>query len=114
MTYSALLTAIYADYDKLWDAWTAEMERAEDIGMFVFIPEGYKRADALGQASYSYWTTERARAYVEEMGLSLEGFEELVNDIVVAEEFLVMIVEEGGGLRRKSVHVHRVGRLGVN
>ena len=114
MTYSALLTAIYADYDRLWSTWTAEMEREGGIGTIVFLPEGYKAAEGLDRASFAYWTDERARSYLVDAGISPDGFDSLLEDVSVAEEFLVMIVEEIGETGGRAVHVHRIGRIGTN
>ncbi len=114
MTYPSLLAAIYADFDTLWAAWSAEMEKTGDPGLFIFLPAGYREASALARVSCAYWDVERTRSYLEQGGESSDGLDALVDDLSVAEEFLVMIVEEDSDPRRRSVHIHRITKLERN
>ncbi len=114
MTYSTLLSAIYAAYDRLWEEWTSEMERAGDAGVFIFLPEGYTEAGSFREVSYTYWTIERVRVLLKEGGQTHAGLDALVEDISVADEFLVMIVEDVGDAHARAVHVHRIGKFGFN
>jgi len=114
MTYQSLLSAIYANYDQLWAGWNIEMDRAGDVGVYTFLPEGYDAAASLDDAVYSYWTIDKVRDYLDKGGQSCEDLESLVDDVSVAEEFLVMIIESPDDSRGRPVHVHRIARVGFN
>ncbi len=114
MTYASLLSAIYANFDRLWPAWTAEMERAGEIGVYAYFPASYGEVASFEEVKCSYWTVERVRAFLKEGGQQVEGFEELVEDLAVAEEFLVMILATPDSMGRRPVHVHRIGRLSLS
>ncbi len=114
MTYPALIAAIYADYNHLLVAWDAEMEKSEDAGAFVFLPEDYGSAGVLIDANFAYWPTPRLKQYLKDGGQSDEGLVDLILDLDIGEEFLVMIVEYDGDAMRHLVHVHKITKVGLN
>jgi hypothetical protein len=61
MTYTSLLSAIYAKYDKLLLGWDGEVDRPKNIRFFAFLPEGYSAIDSFGDAAYIYWTVDQVR-----------------------------------------------------
>jgi hypothetical protein len=113
MTYPSLLTALYANFDSLWARWTSEVDRAGDIGVFTFLPEWYTNAVAFRDAAFAFWPLDRAHEYLQE-GHSNGDFGEFADDVEVAEEFLVMIVEPPGGTEGRPVHVHKIRRIERN
>jgi hypothetical protein len=114
MTYSTLLSAIYANYDKLLSAWDAAMDRTENIGVFAFLPKGYASVESMKEAAYVYWTIDQVRGYLKSGGQTDDGFEALFEDFEFGEEFLVMIVEYLGDKKKHSVHVHKITKVGLN
>ena len=114
MTYSSLLSSIYANYAKLLSAWNAEMDRTEDIGVFSFLPEGFSTAEKFGDVAYTYWTIEEVRGYLKVGGQIDDGFEVLFDDFEFGEEFLVMVIEYLGDDKKHAVHVHKITKVGLN
>lgn len=114
MTYPSLLSAIYANYDRLLSAWDAEMDRRENIGVFAFLPEGYSAARSFDDTAFIYWTIDQVRAYLVKGGETDEGFQDLFDDFEFGEEFLVMIIEYLGDEKKHAVHVHKITNVGLN
>jgi len=113
MTYSSLLTAIYNDYDRLLPAWESEREDAGAAGVFAFFPDDYATARDLAGCAYAFWPRPRVADYLHSVGLTDEGYMELLEGFEPGAEFLVMIVERLGE-EKKAVHIHRITRLGAN
>ena len=93
MTYPVLLSVVFASYDRLLAQWDEEMEKAGNIGVFAFLPEGYTTVPCLQDARYTFWPLDVVKAYLFKGGKTDEGLLELLKDFEFGEEFLVMIVE---------------------
>jgi hypothetical protein len=114
MTYPELLSAIYARYDSLLASWDAEMQQADTVGVFAFLPEGYSRTATLDDAEYSFMTIDDVKKYLKVGRQNDLGFLELLNDFNYGEEFLVMIIECDEPNDRNAIHIHKITRVGMN
>jgi hypothetical protein len=114
MTYQDLLSEIYANYTTLLQSWDAEMEKAENIGAYVFLPDGYCHSKVLSETKSEFWTLPEVQAYLVAGGETDNGLFELLVDFEFGEEFLVMIVEYLGDARKHAVHVHKITKVGLN
>jgi len=114
MTYPSLLSAIYADYDRLLPAWEAEREKTKSMGVFAFLPDGYAASLTLTESQYTFWPISRVGAYLHSVGLTDDGYLDLLEGFESGEEFLVMIVESTGEREKQAVHIHRITRVGMN
>jgi hypothetical protein len=114
MTYPQLLSAIYARYDNLLASWDAEMEQADNVGVFAFLPEGYAHRKTLDESEYSFMTIDDVKKYLKVGKQNDLGFLDLLNDFNYGEEFLVMIVERDELNDRNAIHIHKITRVGLN
>ena len=114
MTYPELLSAVYAHFDTLLSDWDAEMEKADNVGVFAFVPEGYARRAALDETEYSFMTVDEVKKFLGVGKQNDLGLLDLLNDFNYGEEFLVMIVERVGSDNRQAVHIHKITRVGMN
>lgn len=114
MTYPELLQAVYIRYDRLLAAWNTESKRAQSIGVFMFLPEGYLSAKVLEDTKYSYLTLEEVEGFLAAGQGSDQGFLEVFEAFVAGEEFFVMIVETPGNEKRKAVHIHKITKMNLN
>jgi hypothetical protein len=114
MTYRSLLSAIYTDFDRLLPGWEAEREKAGSIGVFAFLPYGYAASLTLTGSRYTYWPISRVGVYLESVGLTDDGYLDLLEGFAFGQEFLVMIVEFTGEREKLAVHIHKITRVGVN
>lgn len=114
MTYPELLSAIYAHYDTLLVLWDGAMERADTIGVFAFLPEGYSGIGTLDDAEFSFMTIDEMKKFLKVGKQNDLGFFEVLNDFNYGEEFLVMIVEHDELNGRDAIHIHKITRVGMN
>jgi hypothetical protein len=114
VTYSDLLTALYERYDQLLPLWDAQVAQMNNTGAFVFFPDSYVSAESLDQVKYDFWTIDRIQDYITKGGQTDDGLKELLDGIVVGEDFLVMIVEPDQNIKGYDVHVHKITQLGLN
>lgn len=113
MTYPELLTAIYKHYDTLLKQWDTIIED-KGLVVFTFFPECYENEQDFAKVSWEIWDIDRMRAYFAAGGISDQGLDNLLQDFGFGEEFLVMIVEYDGSVKRHVVHVHKITSLGLN
>jgi hypothetical protein len=114
MTYPQLLSAIYSSYDSLLLAWNLEVGEAGVVGAFAFFPEGYALAASMDETHYEFWPMPRVRTYLEAGGPTDKGYLDLLADFGLGRDFLVMIVEEVPGQKKRAVHMHKINRLPLN
>jgi hypothetical protein len=114
VTYRDLLTALYEKYDQLLPLWDAQVAQMNNTGAFVFFPDSYLSAESLDQVKYDFWTIDRIQDYITKGGQTDDGLMELLDGIMIGEDFLVMIVEPDQNTKAYSVHLHKITQLGLN
>jgi hypothetical protein len=114
MTYPTLLKGIYTHYSTLRDEWSSKIDQHENIGAFVFEPEGYSTAESFDQVKYEFWPITSMQEYLEKGEETDDGLIELIRDFDFGEEFLVMIIEHVDGPKKHAVHIHKITRVGLN
>lgn len=114
MAYTSLLSSIYAHFATLLASWDDEAKKTHDIGVFAFMPEGYRFASELRDTRFTYWPATVLSSYLKEGGQSEDGLADLFQDHKSGEDFFVMIVEDLGDGIRHAVHVHKITNLGLN
>jgi hypothetical protein len=114
MTYPELLQAVYVKYDKLLAAWKTESEKAESIGVFIFLPEDYSSAKSLDETQFNYLTLKEVKERIGAGQQSDQGFLDVFDAYKAGEEFFVMIVEHPKNEQRKAVHIHKITRINLN
>ena len=90
------------------------MDDANNIGAFVFHPEGYAHAGSFEEVQYSYWPLPKISDYLQHGGKTEDGLMNLLIDFNFGEEFLVMIVEFAGDNSKRAVHIHKITQVGLN
>jgi hypothetical protein len=114
MTYSFLLTQVYANYATLRAELSRMFEKYENIGAFVFEPEGYSTAETFAQVKYEFWPITVLQEYLAKGAETDEGLWGLIEDVNIKEEFLVMIIEPVDRPKRRAIHIHKITKVGFN
>jgi len=114
MTYPTVLKAIYTNYSTLREEWSSKIDQHENIGAFVFKPDGYSTAESFDQVEYEFWPITVVQAYLEKGGETDEGLLDLIQDFDFGEEFLVMIIEHVDGPKKHVVNIHKITKVGLN
>jgi len=65
MNHSTLLAACYSNYNDLLREWGRMLDTHENIGAFVFMPEGYVPAKAFNDVHYEFWPMPEVQAYLK-------------------------------------------------
>ncbi len=116
MTHQDLVLYLYSDFQLMHSVWKA-MSRTHGVGAFVFFPEDYQNAAALGDVKYRFWIAKDVGAFLESWPEEEQiDFAENLDFMryMKVDGYIALVVADTHPPDEQDVEVHRVMRTAIN